>query len=181
MHSNGNVMVLLNGAFIRHEHVPPYRKSRGLIFLEVFDSAHPFKKFNEVDLQGIEPFTLVIWEKGELWETRWDGDHKFVYSRPNDMPQMWCSVTLYDPEVIAKRKEWFNKWLERKQYISTEDTLHFHEFAGDGDERIALRMNRDGKLLTVSITGMELTKDKGIMHYKDLVSGLRSENELHIT
>ena len=39
-HENGNAMVLLNGAFVKHQHNPPYRKSRGLIFLEVFLMSH---------------------------------------------------------------------------------------------------------------------------------------------
>ena len=177
LHGNGNVMVLLNGAFERHKHLPPYRKSRGLVFLDIFDSEKPADKFNQVDLEDIEPFTLVIWQQGELWETRWDGKNKFVFPKPNNVPQMWCSVTLYDPIVITKRKEWFTKWLDDKQYISAEETRHFHEFAGDGDERNDLRMNRDGKLLTVSITGIEIRGNKAVMHYKDLTGGLMSINE----
>src|SRR5476651_889801 len=70
-HENGNVMVLLNGAFVRHHHEPPYRKSRGIIFLNIFDSTDPKQSFEQIDLEGIEPFTLVIWAQGQLWETKW--------------------------------------------------------------------------------------------------------------
>ena len=180
MHQNGNAMVLLNGAFVRHAHRPPYRKSRGIIFLEIFDSGNPKQAFENIDLGDIEPFTLVISQHNELWETKWDGKEKYIMPRQTDEPQIWSSVTLYDPEVREKREQWFYEWLRQNNQPTAEDIRTFHEFGGEGDEAIDFRMNRNGILLTVSITGMEISNGKGTMHYKDMVTGQVSINEMTV-
>lgn len=177
MHNNGNIMVLLNGAFEKHLPMPRYRKSRGVIFLEVFDANNPVTNFQNLDLTDIEPFTLVLWMQEALFEMKWDGNGKYIIPRPFNVPQIWSSVTLYDKEVIEKRKQWFQQWLDGKQYITAEEVRKFHEFGGDGDPRNDLRMNRDGVVSTVSITGIEILPEKGTMHYRDLQAGLTSINE----
>lgn len=180
MHNNGNVMVLLNGGFKAHVPLRAYRKSRGLIFLDIFDGAYPVNIFQSIDLSSIESFTLVILQHDQLFECRWDGAEKYITPLPVDVPRIWSSVTLYDEPVRMKRKQWFEKWLNKKQFITADQVIHFHEFAGEGDERNSLRMSRDGILHTVSITGIEITQDKAIMRYKDLHGGLLSVNEWFI-
>src|ERR1700712_4455776 len=51
---NGAAAVLLNGAFKKHTHNPPYRKSRGLIFLEILGSSDLLLAFQTIELIGIE-------------------------------------------------------------------------------------------------------------------------------
>ncbi len=181
MHNNGNAMVLLNGAFQKHKHNPPYRMSRGLVFLEILDSELPIVSFENIDLENIEPFTLVIWQQGKLFDARWDGKDKSIIPLPVNVPHIWSSVTLYDAEVVALRKAWFDRWLHDTNYKTAESIRQFHEFGGDGDEKINLKMNRAGKLQTLSITGIEITPYKAIMHYKDFLGGLISVNEWYIT
>ncbi len=181
LHNNGNAMVLLNGAFKKHTHQPPYRKSRGLIFLDIFDTESPKAAFEQTGLDNIEPFTIVIWQQGALWEGRWDGHEKYLTPLPADAPRIWSSATLYDDEVVVLRKDWFNQWLAATKYKTAERIRQFHEFAGDGDEHISLKMNRKGLLQTVSITGIEILPNKAIMHYKDMLAGLVSVNEWYIT
>lgn len=179
MHNNGNSMVLLNGAFKKHIPNPPYRKSRGLIFLEIFDGNSPITIFNTIDLSNIEPFTLVIWQYNELIEARWDGKEKYVTPLPISQPRIWSSSTLYNDEVTAKRKSLFDKWLKETTYKTAEEIRLFHEFAHDKD--ISVRIGGNGMLQTVSITGIEITKEKAIMHYKDILAGLVSVNEWYIS
>jgi hypothetical protein len=179
MHGNGKVMVLLNGAFVRHKPKPPYRLSRGLVFIKIFDSPDSRREFERIDLQGIEPFTLVLWQQTQLWEARWDGIDKYLIPLPATRPAIWSSSTLYDEEVILRRKQWFKQWLSQTKNITSEKIRLFHEMGGEGDERNDLRMNRDGKLSTISITGIELLATKAIMHYRDLKAGLQSVNEWH--
>ena len=181
LHSNGNAMVLLNGAFRKHVSRPSYRKSRGLIFLDIFDSEEPVHTFESINLGGIEPFTLVIWHNYTLWEARWDCYEKYITPLPADLPHIWSSVTLYDDEVIARRRMWFTRWLKETTYKTSENIRLFHEFGGDGDDFVNLRMNRNGVLQTVSITGIEIMPKKAIMHYKDIIGGLVSVNECYIT
>ena len=70
VHENGNAIVLLNGGFEFHESIPPYRKSRGLILLDLVQHDSPFDFFRSISLEDIEPFTLVIWQDNELFECR---------------------------------------------------------------------------------------------------------------
>jgi hypothetical protein len=173
-HENGNAMVLLNGAFERHKHEAPYRKSRGLIFLDIFNSAEPARNFEAINLDCIEPFTLVICEDEVLREARWDGRNKYLEAIDATVPHIWSSVTLYDESVRRQRAEWFEVWLKRHPDPKQEDIRRFHEFAGDGDEKTNLCMNRDGILQTVSITGITISEVKTEMHYRDLRAGLTS-------
>src|SRR2546423_11704653 len=75
---NGNAAVLLNGAFVKHIPAPLYRKSRGLVFLDVIKSRMPLKYFLNIDLLDIEQFTLVLFENNNLNECRWNGSKKYT-------------------------------------------------------------------------------------------------------
>ncbi|MBL0358026.1 MAG: NRDE family protein [Chitinophagaceae bacterium] len=56
----GNAAVLLNGAFVKHIVKPSYRKSRGLIFLDIIAHPQPEFCFMGKNLEGIEPFTIIL-------------------------------------------------------------------------------------------------------------------------
>ena len=75
-HENGQAIVFLNGGLVRHIPQPPYRKSRGLILLDLLNCANAFNYFQSISLHHIEPFTAVIWIDGRLFECRWDGQQK---------------------------------------------------------------------------------------------------------
>lgn len=179
-HENGNAMVLLNGAFVKHHHNPPYRKSRGLIFLDIFNHHSPTQAFRDIDLMGIEPFTLVIWQGKQLWECRWDQTAKHITQMPANKPKIWSSVTLYDEQVRKKREIWFYKWLTMQGEITAEGIRQFHEFGGEGDRTTSLNMNRDGILLTISTTGITISHNKAVMYYKDMQNGVTTIAELPI-
>ena len=97
------------------------------------------------------------------------------------LPHTWSSATLYDAPVIAKRKNWFHNWLQSCPLPSAEDIIQFHLSAGDGDTHNSLRMNRDGKMLTVSITGMEIQRNKSVITYIDLQNNTRTLQALNFT
>jgi uncharacterized protein with NRDE domain len=167
--SNGNAGVLLNGAFETHRRKPVYTKSRGLVLLEIMDGEAPVQNFLRIPLAGVEPFTLILWQKGELYECRWDEhDHKHCQPLPADRAYIWSSSTLYDEGVRNKREGWFRRWLQQQEAVSQTDILGFHRFGGEGDERNDLFMNRDGQVYTVSITSLELADNSGRMHYTDV-------------
>src|SRR5436309_3961687 len=63
LNENGNVAVLLNGGFEKHISEPPYKKSRGLVFLDILKHTSPVTYFFGVDLFKIEPFTVIILEQ----------------------------------------------------------------------------------------------------------------------
>ncbi|THU30389.1 NRDE family protein [Niastella caeni] len=167
-HENGNAIVFLNGAFIRHIPQPPYRRSRGLILLDLLDTPDPVIAFKNMSLVQIEPFTAVLWNNGQLCECRWDGRQKYTALLSVSQPHIWSSATLYDEEVVEKRKSWFTTWLQEHKQLSPDDILHFHQFTGDGDTHNDLRMNRNGQVFTVSVTLLALTGDVTQMRYLDL-------------
>lgn len=168
MKENGDAAVLLNGAFLCHLSEPPYRKSRGQVFLDVFATERPSWSFAKTDLSGIEPFTLVLLEKRCLYEFRWDGTERYCRQLSVSRPHIWSSATLYDGLVIKKREQWFASFLNSHPQPTQQDILNFHRFSGDGDTRNDLLMKRDNIYSTVSITGILLNEDRAVMRYIDL-------------
>ena len=176
--NNGNAGVLLNGAFTKHERRENYTRSRGLIFLDIMDNVRPLHAFLKTSLAGIEPFTLVLWQQNNLYECRWDAnDRKHCLPLKNYRPYIWSSSTLYDDEIRKRRELWFVKWLNQHPVPTREEIFEFHHFAGDGDKKNDLFMNRDGKVFTVSITNIELDAQRGIMSYTDVISEEQSAAE----
>jgi hypothetical protein len=167
-HENGNVVIFLNGGLLAHTPAPPYRKSRGLILLDLLEHITPYNCFLSIKLNGIEPFTAVMRDNGHLFECRWDGVEKHHKELDARLPHIWSSVTLYDEETISKRKNWFDEWIGSNSTPAQEQILHFHQFTGDGDTHNDLKMNRDGKVFTVSITSIEINNTGISMDYLDL-------------
>ena len=181
LHENGNVGVLLNGAFQKHIPQPPYRLSRGQILLHVISSETPVKSFDRVGLDRIEPFTVVLIDKGDLYECRWDGSKKYCRQLRNYRHYIWSSATLYEDQVIRKREQWFASFLNKHANPTQEDILHFHQFSGDGDKTNDLQMERTGVYSTVSITSILLTADRGSMKYLDLKEKSVHERKIELT
>lgn len=178
LHENGNAAVLLNGAFERHVSMPPYRKSRGKIFLNIIAGERPIRFFHELDLTQIEPFTLVLLESGNLYECRWDGGNKHYQQLKKHRPYIWSSATLYEKSIVEKREQWFAAFLSRNPHPTQKDILEFHQFTGDGDTKNDLLMEREGVYATVSITSMLLTSDRGSMKYLDLKDNSVAERKI---
>jgi len=168
MKESGEAAVLLNGAFRNHQPVYPYRKSRGLVLLDIASSVDMNEAFHEIDLTGIEPFTLVMYKPGLLTVGRWDGHNRHFKQADHRLPAIWSSATLYTTEVVQQRQQWFADWLSANSQPKLNDVLHFHRFGGQGNTGNSIRMNRQGELLTVSITCLEILPDAAHFHYYDL-------------
>lgn len=167
---NGSVAVLLNGAFEKHISKPPYRKSRGLILLDILAHPQPAFCFLGISLAGIEPFTLILFLNHLLYEARWDGTEKHFKQLDESLPCIWSSATLYSSSVRSKRKTWFEKWLTDHTGFSEKNIFNFHLFAGDEDKNNSVLMNRNNEMLTVSITGVSIKYDKTVMKYYDVLN-----------
>lgn len=179
MNDNGDAAALLNGAFRKHIHQPPYLKSRGLIVLELLSAIDMRKGFSTMDLTGVEPFTVVLWSNRQLFECRWDGQKKYARLLDHKVPHIWSSATLYEDAAKEKRQSWFNAWQEKKQTPGMDDIIDFHLHAGDDDERNNIRMKRNNNLLTLSITSMEISRLAGKMKYIDLADHAEASFHLH--
>lgn len=180
MKENGDAAVLLNGAFICHTAEPPYRLSRGIILLDIFSTKKPSVTFAKINLQDIEPFTLILLENKHLYEFRWDGAEKFCKQLNINKPYIWSSATLYDGFVIKKREQWFSSFLNAHPAPAQQDILDFHRFTGDGDKQNDLLMTRDGTYTTVSITSIWLTRDRGGIEYLDISGNSSSQIKIEL-
>jgi hypothetical protein len=163
------VVCLLNGAFQYHEHQPPYRKSRGLMLLEAFEYQALADFAKNYDFCEIEPFTLILCERMVLTELRWDGAQKYIQRLDPQARHIWASATLYTPEVIRKRKQWFEDWQIDQEHNSASQILDFHQNAGDGDSWNDVVMDRS-YVKTVSITQVVNDRREIRMDYHDLVN-----------
>jgi uncharacterized protein with NRDE domain len=180
MKENGDAAVLLNGAFICHTAEPPYRSSRGIILLDIISAERPSVAFTKMNLQDIEPFTLILFENNCLYEFRWDGTEKYCKQLNASRPYIWSSATLYDGFVIKKREQWFASFLNDHPIPTQQDILNFHHFTGDGDRHNDLLMTRTGAYTTVSITSILLTKDRGCIKYMDIKNDSSSEIKIEL-
>jgi Transport and Golgi organisation 2 len=172
---SGDTACLLNGAFIKHRHEPPYRRSRGLMLLDYFDYPPTARNnfFENYSFDGIEPFTFLLFQKNRALQFRWDGHQKHLLPLPPDAPHFWCSATLYPPEMQDKREQVFRSWLDQNPNPQPAGLLRLHRQGSVGDPENDFVMNRGGRVCTVSITQVLRTPDSTVLRYHDLLEGTR--------
>ena len=182
--SKNRLICLLNGGFKYHTSKANYAKSRGLIVKELLKADDLRKGLNEVNLVGVEQFTLTIVDWNTtliLLEFVWDGVDKHLKTMSQE-PHIWSSSTLYDESVKQLRRDWFAKWQKDNDIHSTtskyktgtaeelqKTILDFHHTAGVGDKFIDVMMDR-GPGGTVSITSVKKEDEKLSMLYEDVSS-----------
>ena len=167
---NANVLVLLNGAAEKHQWNPPYRRSRGLIVLDLISSPSVFKTWQDIDLDNIEPFTLVSYENKKLHQFRWDGSHKQTKALAANQNHIWSSSTLYSKEIREQRAQWFTTFLDTKPEVTETEMFHFHRYTENDNENHGLVINRNDFLKTLSITQTVIEKNKITLLHHDLVA-----------
>ena len=165
-HSSKNRLIcLLNGGFENHISEKLYRKSRGIIVKDLLKENDIFSALSEINLDNIEPFTLVIvdWNKKlQLIELVWDGKKHIKKLKQEN--HIWSSSTLYDEEMKQLRRDWFADW---KLNNKKQDVLNFHHNAGVGDCTVDVIMKRE-KVGTVSITQVAKVNSKVSMDYEEI-------------
>jgi len=174
VNNSGRAACLLNGAFEKHHPNGNYSKSRGLILIESF-SFPSIKNFSEnVSLKNIEPFTMLLIQFSltsvhEFYELCWDGKNKFTTKISLNTPRIWSSVTLYDQEIINRRKQMFDVWLNKN--FATEDKMidDFHKSKHGLNASEGILMKGDGNLMTLSISQINLKHKQLRFNYHDLI------------
>lgn len=159
--------VLLNGGFMNHERKAAYRRSRGLVMLEIAEAPVPAEYFETMSLEGIEPFTIILYTDGMLFRCTWDGDRKHQSELDARQPHIWASATLYDQEAQEMRARRLQQWYNRAA-INKESILDFHlqkDIRFDAGR--SFNVHRD-TMATVSVTSIDLTGQGPAVHYHDL-------------
>jgi len=166
----GRIICLLNGAFKRHQHKPPYRMSRVLVVLDAltFSSVEEFA--SQYDLAGIEPFTMVLLQADNhpvLHELRWDGNEKYFKKLDEHAFHLWSSPTLYSEILKEEKEKAFRNDLDQLSEVNVTSLLNIHSHFLYEDwvkapERVEV-------VATLSITSVEKNNGSLKMHYRDLV------------
>ncbi len=163
------VLVLLNGAEEKHIQKQNYRKSRGLIVLDLISSDSTIDYWNEINLENIEPFTLVLFQENKLYQLRWNEIEKTYLDLDISKHHIWSSSTLYSKIIREKRANWFYDFLKHKSSISEDEMLDFHKNTQNENQENGLVINRNNQLKTLSITQIILENQTSEMRYFDLI------------
>ena len=165
-----NVLVLLNCSEEKHVLKDNYRKSRGLIVLDLISSNSPFQEWKTIDLENIEPFTIVLFENQKLYQLRWNEMEKNTKELDANESYIWSSSTLYSKEIREQREQWFHTFLDTKPIVNEQELFHFHRYTEVENTEHGLIINRNNSLKTLSITQSIIEKNKVIINYSDLVA-----------
>ena len=152
---NGTILVLLNGADEKHLMQPNYRKSRGLIVLDLISSSSAISAWKTIDLSNIEPFTIVLFEDTIL---------------DNQKPHIWSSSTLYSTEIRNKREQWFLDFLKNNFDINPVKMIDFHSNTENKNSENGLIINRNNQMKTLSITQSVVENNQIKTKYFDLIT-----------
>lgn len=167
-HDDKQVVVLLNGAEEKHQWNPPYRKSRGLILLDVMKGTSLLDNWNTINLSDIEPFTLIYFNGEVLYQLRWNGNKKEQKELSTNKPHIWSSSTLYSKAIQEIRKQWFQNFLIHQKEITPKALFDFHQNTHTENTDYGLQIHRSNGLKTVSITQIVINRNTIAMHYSEL-------------
>lgn len=168
--NKGFTACLLNGAFVKHTHNPPYRRSRGLLLLDGMGAEKPGEFWREYDYSEIEPFTLLLFSSAWKQEMRWDGSQLHIKHLAHNHPYFWCSATLYPPDMQERRAQVFHHWLQQAEHLpEAEALLALHRTGSVNDPENDFVMNRNNRVRTVSITQVAYRYAATQIRYFDLL------------
>ena len=165
---DATVLVLLNGAEEKHQLKPFYRKSRGLIVLDIISSDSPIDEWKVINLSEIEPFTLVLFQDSKLYQLRWNEFEKTTTNLDISHNHIWSSSTLYSKDIREKRANWFHTYLDTKPEVDATEMFNFHRYTEEDNQEHGLVINRGDLLKTLSITQTVIQENKVVLSHYDL-------------
>ncbi len=176
--SKNRLVCVLNGAYKKHIRKGIYRKSRGVIAKEILKATHLKSYIKNLDLNDIEPFTMVIvtWNKEELnlYELIWD-ERKKQFTKLKNEPKIWSSSTLYSKDIKEVRKQWFQNWIATNEFTSLAILNFHHSEIGDKEQSVLMKRSY---VETVSITSVKKETSTIKMLYEDIVHGKKTTIKL---
>jgi uncharacterized protein with NRDE domain len=174
--SAGNVIILLNGGFANHYRKAVYLKSRGIIVSELLAIKSPVAAWENIKMEGVEPFTLIVWSNSHLFQLVWDGVKKHTIIVDKNLPHIWSSSTLYSDKVKKHREELFQQWIAGNHHVSKLSMLNFFKTFTNPENGFI--MNRDEKIKTLSYTSIEINHNNAIMSYYDFLANTHHDRSI---
>lgn len=175
--SLGNVAMLFNGAYKKHEKEAAYKKSRGIILLELAAAKNMLQYFKEGNFTGIEPFSILMFESQQLYRLVWDGVRRHKTILLKEASYIFSSATLYDEETQRHRRQWLADRMQQQQ-IDSDALFHFHSHCKKDDTKNGLVIKRPGGCSTLSISQLEITPQATVIKHLDLKTGLQHEHKI---
>lgn len=171
------VLCVLNGGFKIHKRKASYRLSRGVVLKDLLIAKNLDTAINTYNLEGVEPFTLVIVEwnsRLKFQELVWDGTDKHLNNLPLK-PIIWSSSSLYNTKMKKERLQWFENF--KKDFeLTPSNILMFHNTAGKGNEDYGVIMDRFF-VKTTSITQISKNDNEVFMTFENLQTQEKSNNK----
>ncbi len=173
----GRAICLLNGARRKHQHRPPYRRSRGLIVLDAFNYSDFNAFMSQENLRGIEPFTMILADTKGARVMIWNGRNREVEQIEPGSTRIWSSSTLYPYPVRLRRRRLFKRFLQDHPQPDIGQILDFHQLeTGDGHNDFI--MNRENRVRTISVTAAHLSIAHSYWIHKDLLHNQTDRRDL---
>jgi Transport and Golgi organisation 2 len=176
----GSIAMLFNGAFVKHDKALNYTKSRGIILLELFACIDCLVAFEQYDLLGVEPFSIILFQKNILYRLVWNGTSKSIIILPTNQPHIFSSATLYGHTVAQNRKQWLLNYLEKNKVIDKDVVLNFHKNTYIDDKENGLIINRNNITCTLSISQAVITRQQILVRHFNLITNKVIESKIHI-
>jgi hypothetical protein len=166
----GECTILLNGAHAGFIAKPFYKKSRGLVLLDMLHAKLLHRAFAQYDLEHIAPFTLVHYRQGQLFQARWDGEQKTWLQINEQQPHIWSSATLYDTAVQQQRRQWFAQWHAQHVQPQWSDVFGFHSWHQPQNPENSICMQRPNGIQTISISAVFFREQIPEFYHHQLVA-----------
>ena len=141
--NSGRTAILLNGAFECHTPTPPYRESRGIILLNLFQEENFKTAFLFYNLENIEPFQVVLISKDISYHCLWDGVQKHIFQIDLSKPQVFFSPTLYSLEQQEVKRKFFLSVFEEENLNTPAELFAFHSSTNEENSEFNFFMNRE--------------------------------------
>lgn len=171
--SNKRIACLLNGGFENHIKQNQYRKSRGLVLLESFNYYSIDSFISSIDLDQIEPFTLLLIDYNDeciFKELIWDGEIKHVKEIDSTLAKIWSSSTLYSKEDKNLRISWFENWLIKNRNVIDNNIFQFHNTKHHIISTNDIIVKREDDIQTVSISQIYISKKGSFFKYYNFLN-----------
>ncbi len=175
----GNIAMLFNGAFVKHIKAEKYTKSRGIVLLEIFSSINCLRHFNQYDFTNIEPFSIILYERKDLYRLVWDGNKSEVINLDKSENHIFSSCTIYTKEIQNARKNWLQFFIENNK-TTEENIFNFHTTYKKRDDENGLIMKRDDTLQTLSVSQAVINNNQVKVQHMDMVENKKYFNHIEL-
>jgi len=171
---------LLNGGTKKHERMPPYRHSRGLVIPAYFT----YKGVEEFSVHfyfsGLEPFTLITIEEKRMFALVWEDETLNLKEKNPGLPHIFFSHSLYPKESLESRKADFYNWYLNNRDAGEKDLLNYNLNQKFESDRIVKYDTGKYILKTVSISVINFSENITRFHYYDTLNDIHLTNGLEI-